>query len=65
MVGQCIIVKAAVSAMYLFVLHLDEFLCLRIRSGQGQNGDGALHPVVLSQFTVRHVELEEQSYHNL
>ena len=53
------------SAVYLFVFHLDEFLCLGVRSGQGENGDGALHPVVLSQFTGKHTEVEEQSYHNL
>lgn len=34
----------------LFILHLDQFFRLYIRSGQWEERDGALHTAVLRQF---------------
>lgn len=38
---------------YLLIFHFDEFLCVHVWSGQRQDGDGTLHTVILSQFTVK------------
>lgn len=38
-------------APYLLVFHFYELLSLHVWSGQRQDGDGTLHPVVLCQFT--------------
>lgn len=40
-------------AWYLLIFHFDQFLGVHIWSGQRQDGDRALHTVVLSQFTER------------
>lgn len=45
--------KTTKVAWYLLIFHFDQFLGVHIWSGQRQDGDRALHTVVLSQFTER------------